>query len=62
MPWERFAQIGLGILGMRPKDYWDLSLHEFYAATEGFKEFNSGGKPAPLSRSELDELMERYPD
>ncbi len=47
---------------MRAKDFWDLSLTEFYAATEGFSEYHSGGKPPPLRANELNDLMERYPD
>ena len=48
---------------MRASDFWDLSLYEFYAACDGLNEFNSGGKKhSPLTRSELDELMEMYPD
>jgi len=49
-------------MGMRADDFWNLSLYEFFSALNGFAEFHSGGKPPPLSRSELDELMERYPD
>jgi len=62
MPWERFMQIGMGMLRMTSEEFWNLSIKEFYAACEGFREFNSGGKPPPLTRNELDELMEMYPD
>lgn len=47
---------------IRPKDFWDMSLQEFYAALNGFAEFHSGGKPPPLGKGELEELMELYPD
>ena len=47
---------------MRPKDFWDMSFPEFYAAIEGFVEFHSNGNPPPLRRDELADLMERYPD
>jgi hypothetical protein len=47
---------------MSAKDFWSLSLHEFYMAIDGFAEFHSGGKPPPLNRNELNDLMERYPD
>lgn len=47
---------------MTAQDFWEMSLQEFYAAMSGFAEFHSGGKPPPLSRNELDELMELYPD
>ena len=39
-----------------------MSFPELYAAFEGFSEFHSGGKPPPLSKGELEDLMERYPD
>jgi uncharacterized phage protein (TIGR02216 family) len=55
-------EIGLGIMQMRQQDFWDLSPHEFYAALNGFSEFHSSGKPTPLGRDELNDLMERYPD
>lgn len=47
---------------MRPDDFWHMSLQEFFLASEGFSDFHSGGKPPPLGKSELDDLMERYPD
>ena len=47
---------------MRPDDFWNLSMMEFNSALNGFADFHSGGKPPPLSRDELDDLMERYPD
>lgn len=55
-------QTALGKMGMTPQVFWDMSFPEFYAAVEGFAEFHSGGKPPPLRKSELNELMELYPD
>tara|TARA_B100001093_G_scaffold345416_1_gene330110 strand:- start:1099 stop:1269 length:171 start_codon:yes stop_codon:yes gene_type:complete len=55
-------QIGLGKMQMRPDDFWNMSLVEFYAALDGFAEFYSSGKPPPLNKNELQDLMERYPD
>jgi uncharacterized phage protein (TIGR02216 family) len=49
-------------MGLRPDDFWNMSFYEFYEAIDGFIEFHSGGKPPPLTRDELDDLMERYPD
>ncbi|MGB0717725.1 MAG: phage tail assembly chaperone [Alphaproteobacteria bacterium] len=62
MPWRRFMEIGLGILQLPPSDFWGMSLSEFYAACDGLREFNGGTEQEPLSRSELQELMELYPD
>lgn len=55
-------QIGLGKMQMRPDDFWNMSLQEFNSAITGFAEFHSSGTPPPLTRDELDDLMERYPD
>lgn len=49
-------------MSIPPDIFWDMSFQEFYAAVEGFAEFHSGGKPPPLSKGELDNLMELYPD
>ena len=56
-------EICIGMIGMRPKDFWNSSPQEIYAAIAGFIEFNGGEqKPKHLTRSELNELMELYPD
>lgn len=47
---------------MRPNDFWNMSMIEFRCALDGFADFHSGGKPPPLNKGELDDLMERYPD
>lgn len=56
-------EICFGMIGMRPKDFWNSSPREIYAAIAGFMEFNGGNqKPQHLTRSELNKLMELYPD
>lgn len=51
------------MIGMRPKDFWNASPQEIYSAIAGFSEFNGGNqKPKHLTRKELNELMELYPD
>lgn len=47
---------------MRPDDFWQMSIKEFYLAIDGFSEFHSGGQPPPLSKDELEDLKERFPD
>jgi len=47
---------------MRPDDFWNLSPREMYQAIRGFKQFNGGGKEEPVTKDELDNLMELYPD
>ena len=55
-------EIGLGAMGLSQEVYRNMSLNEFYSALEGFKNFHSGSADEPMSRDELEELMERYPD
>ena len=62
MPIGRYMEICLGMIGMRPKDFWDSSPKEIYKAISGFIEFNTTKKDKPMSKGELDDLMERYPD
>ena len=63
LPIPRFFQVCVGMIGMSPKDFWDLSLIEVVNSIEGFKEFNSTEtEPEPLDQDRLQELMELYPD
>ena len=55
-------EAALGKMQITPDVFWNMSFPEFYAAVQGFAEFNSSGKPPPLRKSELEELMEMYPD
>lgn len=55
-------KLGLGKMQMRQEDFWSQSFQEWYSRIEGFAEFNGGGQPPPLDKSELENLMELYPD
>ena len=55
-------ETAFGKMGMSPDVFWNMSFPEFYASIYGFAEFNSGGKPPPLTKDGLAELMELYPD
>lgn len=55
-------RVALGKMQMSSTEFWNMSFPELYAAFQGFSEFHSGGKPPPLSKGELEDLMERYPD
>ena len=56
-------EVCLGMIGMRPEDFWNSSMQDIYAAAEGFKNFNSPTEDdEPMSRDRLNELMELYPD
>ena len=55
-------KLAFGTLQIRPADFWDMSLEEFYCAIEGFKAFHAAQNTEPMTRTELDRLMELYPD
>lgn len=55
-------KLAFGTMQIRPADFWDMSLEEFYCAIEGFKQFHSAQTSEPMTRNELDRLMELYPD
>ena len=55
-------QLGIGIMQMPPDVFWNLSMIEFSHACEGFSKFNSNQSNAPMTKDELQDLMERYPD
>ena len=64
LPIARYMEICIGMIGMSPNDFWESSPKEIYRAIQGFIEFNtpSSSSKGTMSRSELDELMELYPD
>lgn len=55
-------QTGLGILSLRPSEFWNMTMIEFVSACEGFAKFHSTQPNAPMTRDEMQDLMERYPD
>tara|TARA_Y100000592_G_scaffold89601_1_gene147042 strand:- start:2123 stop:2296 length:174 start_codon:yes stop_codon:yes gene_type:complete len=56
-------EICLGMIGMRPIDFWNSSPKEIYRTINGFIEFNSSSeKSEPMTRDRLQELQELYPD
>tara|TARA_B100001778_G_C18395254_1_gene541681 strand:+ start:559 stop:711 length:153 start_codon:yes stop_codon:yes gene_type:complete len=50
------------MMGIQPSMFWNMSPREVFLAIDGFKEFNGTEKETPLSRNELDNLMELHPD
>lgn len=62
MPVRRYFTICVGMIGIRAKDFWEMSPIEIYMALEGFVEFNGGEQDKPLTNQELEDLMELYPD
>jgi|TARA_R100000935_G_C2791132_1_gene146063 uncharacterized phage protein (TIGR02216 family) len=60
--WADYLEICVGMMGMRPYDFWDLSPQEMYRAITGFKNFNSSEDSSPMTKDSLEEMMELYPD
>ena len=60
--WARLYQVCVGMVGIRPDYFWQMSLNEAYLAIDGFKEFNGVQDKAPLTSDELGKLMELHPD
>ena len=55
----------IGKMGMAPAVFWAMSWPELFAAFEGFAAFHNPpdkNNQAPVSRSELEELMKEHPD
>jgi uncharacterized phage protein (TIGR02216 family) len=51
---------GLGVLALTPDVFWRMTPKELDAAMRG--RFGAGATAPPLSRIELQELMQLYPD
>jgi len=50
------------MIGINPAVFWEMSITEITLAIKGFSELNGGSKDKPMSKDELEELRERYPD
>lgn len=58
--WRALMALGLGRLGLSPREFWAMTPAELVAAAEGLV-----GRPALASvieRHDLHALMNRYPD
>lgn len=51
--------IGLGVMGLAPRDFWAMTPRELDSALRG--RLGSAAEPAP-SRAELHKMMSRFPD
>ena len=61
--WAVFVKLWLGVMQMRPDDFWNLSPRELWLALAGFKSFHAPGESSqPMNHDELSNLMELYPD
>lgn len=50
------------MMGLAPRDFWATSFREWLAAMEGFRELHGGAGTEPMTRAQLEDLMNRYPD
>lgn len=56
-PWDEAMRFGLGMLRLSPREFWAMTPRELAAAAGAH-----GGAFARLQRTELADLMKRYPD
>ena len=58
--WDMLMRFGLGVLGLAPRDFWDMTPAELSAAAQG----RSGNvaRAAPLNRETLASLIRKHPD
>ncbi|MCZ4344885.1 rcc01693 family protein [Devosia neptuniae] len=57
-PWGAAMGFGLGVLRLPARDFWALTPRELAAAWGAIM----GAPTGPLSRGDLSDLMERFPD
>lgn len=58
-------ELGLGVIGYAPSEFWDLSLIEWHCALSGmFEKHGQKTKPsvAPMDKDRMDELLQQFPD
>lgn len=58
--WDLLMRFGLGVLGLAPRDFWDMTPAEFTAAAEG--RMGKSAPSAPMDRVTLMDLVHRHPD
>lgn len=57
-PWTEAMRFGLGVLRLPPRDFWAMTPRELAAAWGAVM----GDRVGPLGRTDLDKLMETFPD
>lgn len=57
-PWSEAMRFGLGVLRLPPREFWAMTPRELSAAWGAIM----GDRAGPLGRSELERLMETFPD
>jgi uncharacterized phage protein (TIGR02216 family) len=59
-PWEEAIAAGLGLLRLRPADFWAMTPRELALALKGAAGLPARG--ATPDRADLTALMQRFPD
>lgn len=57
-PWDAAMRFGLGVLRLPPREFWRMTPRELAAAWTAVV----GERVEPISRRDLFEMMERFPD
>jgi len=58
-------ELALGHLQLSPQQFWSMTLREWSAAVRGYKRkhgIEDGADGGTMTRAELADLMERFPD
>ena len=58
--WDLLMRFGLGVIGLGPTEFWNLTPSEFEAAVKG--RLGKLTDASPLSRDRLNALLQRFPD
>lgn len=58
--WNTLMRFGLGVLGLAPRDFWDMTPAEFTAAAEG--RMGKVATETPMNRATLRDLIRQNPD
>lgn len=60
---RRMMQIGMGVMGWPPSEFWQATPYELYAAVEGWQEANGGGGEDKYpDRESIEDLVVEYGD
>lgn len=55
-------KVAFGHMHYSPNQFWEFTLREWQACMKGYIEKTQGDRETPMTSSDLNSLMERYPD
>lgn len=58
--WQSLMRFGLGVLGIAPQDFWNMTPPELTAAAEG--RFGPASNSPSLDRTAFEDLARQFPD